>query len=193
MRQRPLGYLLAVALVGLVGVGCGGASSAPLSQRDASVRSGVDADLDDGSAGGGSSASSGAGTSSETGSASGSDSSGGGTSSGSSSGALDASGGDSSPSSGGASDAASGSGSSSGAGSSGAEDGGNAAACERVCAGCCDSDGICQSGSALMVCGGNGTACADCTKKTNCPLAEAPCCKGVGGCGCAVGGLVGCN
>lgn len=75
----------------------------------------------------------------------------------------------------------------------GAADGGTSA-CSQVCAsGCCDTSGICRGGTSLTVCGSAGASCADCSQNKSCPFTEAPCCKSMGGCGCAVGGLVGCN
>jgi hypothetical protein len=53
--------------------------------------------------------------------------------------------------------------------------------------------GVCQNGIFTTMCGANGAACTDCSPNTGCPLAQAPCCKPTGSCGCAVGGLVGCN
>jgi hypothetical protein len=63
--------------------------------------------------------------------------------------------------------------------------------CARICMGCCDSAGKCVGGNNVNACGASGAACEDCSKNT-CLLTEAPCCKPSGGCGCAVGGLVGC-
>jgi hypothetical protein len=48
------------------------------------------------------------------------------------------------------------------------------------------------AGTTLTSCGASGAMCEDCTKRS-CILTEFPCCKPAGGCGCAVGGIVGCN
>jgi hypothetical protein len=58
--------------------------------------------------------------------------------------------------------------------------------------GCCTSAGQCAAGTAVAACGGGGASCQDCSTRS-CPLTEAPCCKTGGGCGCAIGAVVGCN
>jgi hypothetical protein len=67
--------------------------------------------------------------------------------------------------------------------------------CSKFCKGCCTAAGQCVTGDKLSQCGSGGTLCEDCsaTEKSTCPLAEAPCCSSKNACGCAVGGLVGCN
>ena len=64
--------------------------------------------------------------------------------------------------------------------------------CSMICQGCCDANGQCHTTSTTDVCGKHGEQCEDCSMKS-CPLTELGCCKTGGGCGCAVGGLVGCN
>jgi hypothetical protein len=65
--------------------------------------------------------------------------------------------------------------------------------CSRLCVmGCCDGLGKCRQGNSVMLCGAAGAMCQDCSTH-QCLLASAPCCKLDGTCGCAVGGLVGCN
>jgi hypothetical protein len=61
------------------------------------------------------------------------------------------------------------------------------AACQAICAGCCDTTGHCQNGDTATVCGNGGGLCEDCPA---CGFAVTPCCKAVtsggGSCGCAV-------
>jgi hypothetical protein len=75
-------------------------------------------------------------------------------------------------------------------------DGGDGAAviaCEGVCMGCCDAQGICHTTTSTTVCGASGTACQDCTTPAHkCTvIGESPCC-GTSGCGCAALGII-CN
>lgn len=70
-------------------------------------------------------------------------------------------------------------------------EGGSAVDC-GTCSGCCGSTGTCEVLTSTTVCGSGGSACVDCSQNT-CASGSSPCCKVVGGCGCAVLGLVGCN
>jgi hypothetical protein len=66
-------------------------------------------------------------------------------------------------------------------------------ACQAVCAGCCDVNGICQAGNTAAACGTMGSSCQDCSTK-NCGLpSDFGCCTTSFTCGCAVGGIVGCS
>lgn len=82
--------------------------------------------------------------------------------------------------------------------SDGATDAGDAAAvlpdvamCLATCTGCCDTNGDCHTSLSTTYCGAKGKMCGGCTN--TCSIADAPCCTSAGACGCAVGGLVGCN
>jgi hypothetical protein len=68
-----------------------------------------------------------------------------------------------------------------------------AGACPAICAGCCDSAGQCQAGTAVGVCGLKGAACADCSTHM-CPIVtDFGCCTTTGVCGCAIGAVVSCS
>lgn len=67
------------------------------------------------------------------------------------------------------------------------------AACQAICAGCCDSIGHCELGTATDVCGVGGALCQSCAGQS-CIITSSPCCKSNGGCGCEViTGAFGCN
>ena len=66
----------------------------------------------------------------------------------------------------------------------GGDDGAAAALCKEHCpTGCCDSNGICQQGTAAASCGTNGNACQACP---SCSPLEGACCTSSRACGCMV-------
>jgi hypothetical protein len=66
------------------------------------------------------------------------------------------------------------------------------AACQAICAGCCDSTGHCELGTSVSVCGVSGALCQTCANESCSILTATQCCKSNGTCGCE--GLVGgCN
>jgi hypothetical protein len=66
------------------------------------------------------------------------------------------------------------------------------AACQAICAGCCDPAGHCEPGNATGVCGVSGALCQTCANESCGLLTPTQCCKSNGTCGCE--GLVGgCN
>jgi hypothetical protein len=67
-----------------------------------------------------------------------------------------------------------------------ANDGAAMARCQSICtSGCCDTEGICQQGTATDTCGTGGRACVNCSKTQSCPLPGiGPCCTS-SACGCS--------
>jgi hypothetical protein len=64
-----------------------------------------------------------------------------------------------------------------------ADDGAAVARCMGICPmGCCDSQGICQKGTAVSACGTGGKACVDCPKCT--VITTSICCNN-NACACA--------
>jgi hypothetical protein len=63
------------------------------------------------------------------------------------------------------------------------------AACQAICAGCCDSTGHCEDGDQTTVCGTGGALCQSCPSGS-CIITTTACCKSVasggGTCGCSV-------
>ncbi len=56
----------------------------------------------------------------------------------------------------------------SGGGSGGGQGGGTPFTCAQSCAGCCDSAGVCQLGTAGAACGIGGASCASCAATASC-------------------------
>jgi hypothetical protein len=65
-----------------------------------------------------------------------------------------------------------------------ADDGAAMAQCMTICGGCCDSQGICQKGTAVSACGTGGKACLDCPVADKCTVLTTSCCNN-NACACA--------
>src|SRR5207237_7400915 len=52
--------------------------------------------------------------------------------------------------------------------SNGAGGGGGGLSCAATCAGCCDSTGACQAGTAAQTCGKGGASCSVCQSTQSC-------------------------
>jgi hypothetical protein len=66
-----------------------------------------------------------------------------------------------------------------------ANDGAAMAWCMANCAGCCDSQGTCQVGTAVSACGTGGKACLDCPVADKCTLITTTSCCNSNACACA--------
>jgi len=66
-----------------------------------------------------------------------------------------------------------------------ADDGAAMAQCMAICAGCCDSQGMCQGGTVVSACGTGGSACLNCPVAKKCTiLTQSSCCTS-NACTCA--------
>jgi len=72
-----------------------------------------------------------------------------------------------------------------------ADDGATMARC-MACAGCCDSQGVCQGGTAVSACGTGGSACLNCPVAKKCTPLMSSCCTSSIGCGCTTAGITAC-
>jgi hypothetical protein len=66
-----------------------------------------------------------------------------------------------------------------------ADDGAAMARCMTRCAGCCDSQGNCQKGTAVSACGTGGKACMDCPVADKCTILTTTSCCNSNACACA--------
>jgi len=91
----------------------------------------------------------------------------------------------------GARDGGDGGGSSDAAADADAADGAAIVRC-LACAGCCDSQGVCQGGTSVSACGAGGTACLDCPVAKKCTTLMTSCCSSSNACGCSTAGVTAC-
>ena len=66
-----------------------------------------------------------------------------------------------------------------------ADDGAAMARCMTICAGCCDSQGICQGGTTVSACGTGGSACLNCPVAKKCTILTPSSCCTSSACACA--------